>query len=144
MSVRIAKLRRERFGGRDADLGSGVHVNAAIAFARDGAGDVIANSERAMSFAPALAQCAERIGGFAALADREDERVVRHWRIAMAKLARVFDFDWNVGQMLDEIFADHAGVQRGAATGKHDSTDVAQLLRRHVQTAEFGRAFLQI
>ena len=73
------ELRSKRFGGRDADLRSGVHVNAAIALARDRARDVVANPERAITFAPAFAQRAERIGGFTALADGKNEGVVRSW-----------------------------------------------------------------
>ena len=49
-------LRSERFCRGDADLRPGVHVNAAVAFARDRARDVVANAERAITFAPALAQ----------------------------------------------------------------------------------------
>src|ERR1051325_7815490 len=41
------KLRGKRFGGRHADLGSGVHVNAAVALARDRACDVVTNAQSA-------------------------------------------------------------------------------------------------
>ena len=92
-------LRRERFRRRDANLRSGMHVNAAIALARDRAGDVVANSERAITFASAFAQRAECVRGFAALADGENERVASHRRVAMAKLARVFDFGWECGRV---------------------------------------------
>src|SRR2546423_811017 len=37
-------LRRERFRGGDADLGAGVHGNAAVALARNCAGDVVADA----------------------------------------------------------------------------------------------------
>ena len=120
-------LRGERFGRGHADLRAGVHVNAAVALARDGAGDVVANAEGAIALALAFAQRAERVGGFAALADGEDERVARHRRIAVAELAGVFDFGRNVGELLDEVFADHRRVQRGAAAGENDAADVAQL-----------------
>ena len=43
----------------------------------------------------------------------------------------------------DQIFADHRGVQRGAATGENDPADIAQLRRRHVQSAELGGALFQ-
>ena len=95
-------LRGERFRRRDADLRAGVHVNAAIAFARDRAGDVVANAEGAIAFAPAFAQRAERVGRLAALADREDEGVARHRRVAVAKLAGVFHFRRNLGELLDQ------------------------------------------
>ena len=69
-------LRSERFGRGDADLRPGVHVNAAVALAGDGAGDVVANAEGAVPLALALAQGGQGVGGFAALADDEDERVL--------------------------------------------------------------------
>ena len=59
----------------------------------------------------------------------------------MAKLARVFDLGWNIGQLFDHVFSHSAGVQRGAAPGEDDAPDIAQLARRHVQAAELGRAF---
>ena len=40
-----------------------------------------------------------------------------------------------------QVFADHAGVQRGAAAGQNDAADVAQLRRGHVQAAQLGGAF---
>ena len=94
-----------------------MHVDTAVALARDRARDVVANPERAITLAPAFAQRAERVGGFAALADREDERIARHRRVAMAKLAGVFHFGRDLGELLDQIFADHRSMQRGAASG---------------------------
>ncbi len=120
------KLRRKRFRSCDADLRPGVHVNSPIAFASDCARDVVTNSQCAKTFAPAFTQRAERIRGFAALADGENQRLRSHRRIAMAKLARVFDFCWNVGKSLDQIFADPAGMKRRATAGKNDTADIAQ------------------
>ena len=140
----MTSLRRERFRGRDADLRPGVHVNAPVAFARDCARDVIANSQCAKTFAPAFTQRAERIRGFAALADGENQRLRSHRRVAMAKLARVFDFCWKVGKSLDQIFADPAGVKRRAAARKNDTADVAQLGRCHVQATQLCGAFIRV
>ena len=100
------QLRSKRFRGRDPDLRSGVHINATVAFARDRARDIVADSQCAKTFAPAFTQCAERVRSFAALADGEHERLWRHRRIAMAKLTREFDFGGNIRQPLDQIFAD--------------------------------------
>ena len=41
----------------------------------------------------------------------------------MAELACVFDFGWNAGKSLDQIFADHSGVERGATAHKNDTAD---------------------
>ena len=121
------KLRRKRFRRRDANFRPGVHVNSSIAFARDCARDVVTNSQGAKTFAPAFTQRAEGVRGFAALADGENERLRSHRRVAMAKLARVFDFGWDVGKSLDQIFADHAGMKRRATACKDDTADIAKL-----------------
>src|SRR5215831_19714871 len=104
-----------------------MHVNAAVAFARDGACDVVANSKRAKTFSSALAQCAERVGSFAALANCEHQRLKRHRRVAMAKLAGVIHLGWNARHSLNQILADPRRVKCSAASGENDSPDIAQL-----------------
>ena len=88
-----------------------MHVDAPIAFPPHRAGDVVADSKRAKSFALAFAQRAEGIGCFAALADGEDERIAAHRGVAMAKLAGVFHFHRNIGQLLDQVFAYQRSMQ---------------------------------
>src|SRR5438132_1517011 len=106
------------------------------AFESNRACDVVANSQGAKTFAPALTQGAERVRSFTALAYGKDQRLRRHGCVAMPKLTGVIDFRGNVRQSLDQIFADSCGVQRSATAGKNDSADVAQLCRRHVQAAQ--------
>ena len=135
-------LRGERFRRGDADLRSGVHVNAAVAFARDRAGDVVADAERAKSFALAFAQGAQRVGGLAALADGENERVAAHRRVAMAKLAGVFHFHRNVRELFDEIFARPSRRvmrcrSRSARRGRHRAIPPRVMFK----SAELGGAF---
>src|SRR4029450_4940051 len=67
------QLRSKGLRGRDSDLRSGVHINATVAFARNRARDVVANSQGAHTFAPAFTQSAECIRSFAALADGEHQ-----------------------------------------------------------------------
>ena len=102
-----------------------MHVNPAVALARNRARDVVANSQGAKTFAPAFAQCTERVRGLAALADGEYQRLGSHRRVAMAKLAGVIDFCRDIRQPLDQIFADSAGMQRRAATGENDASYIA-------------------
>src|SRR5882757_2088616 len=66
------ELRRKRLRGRHTNLRPRMHVNAAVAFTRDRTRNVVANAKGAETFAPALAQCAERVCSFAALANGED------------------------------------------------------------------------
>ena len=86
-------LRGEGFGGGDADLRAGVHVDAAVVLAGDGAGDVVANAEGAVALALALAHGGQGIGGLAALADDEDQRVLVHRHVAVAEFAGELDLD---------------------------------------------------
>src|SRR6266511_1154903 len=111
------ELRRKRFGGRNTDFGSGVHVNSAVALTRDRARDVVTDSQSAKAFALAFAQCAQCIRGFTALADGEHKCLRSHGRIAMAELAGVFDFGWNARKSLNQIFTDSAGMKCRAAAG---------------------------
>ena len=133
----MVDLRSERFRRRDADLRPGMHVNAAVALARDRAGDVVANAERAITFAPAFAQRAERVGGFSALTDGENERVARHRCVAMTKLAGVFHFSRNLASCSIKIFADHRRHaarcrSRSARRGRHRATAPASCSIRPV------------
>ena len=112
-----------------------MHVNSAVAFTRNCARDVVANSQRAKAFAAAFTQCPKRIRSFAALADRENQGLRSHGRVAVAKLTREINFSRDVRQALDQIFADSGGVQRGATAGENDPPYIAKFRRGHVQAA---------
>ena len=43
----------------------------------------------------------------------------------MAKLARVFHFNRDMRELLDQVFADHPGMERGAAAGQNNPADIA-------------------
>ena len=126
-------LRGEALGRGDADLRAGVHVDAAIVLAGDGAGDVVADAQGPVALALALAQCGQRIGGLAALADDKDQRVLVHRHVAVAEFARELDLYGDVRQRFDHVLADHRRVQRRPAPGQHDAVHIAQLRRRHLQ-----------
>src|ERR1700730_18479387 len=102
-----------------------MHVNAAVALPRDRAGDIVANPERAITFATAFAQGAERIGSFTALTDGEHQSVARHRGVAMSKFARMFDFGGDVGELLNQVFAHHPGMKRRSAASQHNAADIA-------------------
>ncbi len=136
-------LRGERLGGGDADLGPGVHVHAAVALARDGAGDVVADAQGAVAFALALAHGRQGIGGLPALADDEDEGIPRHGHVPVAELAGELHLRGKMGERLDEVFAHQRGVVRGAAAAEDDALDAAQLLGRHLEPAEDRGRFLE-
>lgn len=135
------ELRGEGLGGGDTDLGPGVHVDAAVALAGDGAGDVIADAEGAMAFALAFAERGEGVGGFSALADGKDEGVFVHRHVPVAKLTGKLDLGRDVREGLDEVLADHTGVARGAAPGEDDAVDLAEFLGGHVEPTEAAGGF---
>ena len=92
-----------------------MHIDAAVALAGDGAGDVIADAEGAVAFAAAFSQGSEGVGGFPALADDKDEGVAGHGEVAVAEFAGEFAFGGDAGEGFDEVFAHHCGVHGGAA-----------------------------
>src|SRR5438067_974634 len=136
-------LRGEGFRRCDADLRTGVHVNAAVALPCNCAGDVIANPQRAKAFAAAFTERTESVSSLAALADCENQCLRRHWCITVAKFAREFDFSGNIRESLNQIFADPSGMQSSATTGENNAPDVTQLRWRHIQAAQLRRAFFQ-
>src|SRR6185312_7656681 len=129
---------------RHANLWPSVHVNSSVAFARNRAGDVVANSQSAKSFPAAFAQSAERVRGFAALTDRENKCLGSHWSVSMAKLAGVFNFGRNAGKSLNQIFAHSSSMKSCAASGKDDTPDVAELWSSHIQAAQLCSRFVRI
>ena len=54
-------------GGGDADFRAGVHVDAAVVFAGDGAADDVDDGEGAVAAAFGFAQGGQGVGGFAGL-----------------------------------------------------------------------------
>ena len=69
-------LRGEGLGARDADFGAGVEVDAAVGFARDGAADGVDDGEGGEPASFGFAECAQGVGGFAGLAEDEDQGAV--------------------------------------------------------------------
>ncbi len=128
-------LADEGFGGGDADLGTGVHVDAAVALAGDGGADVITNAEGAEAFAAGFAHGTEGVCGFATLADGEEEGVAVEGAILKAELAGEVCFCGDEGVVFEHVLADHAGMEGGAAAEDDDALDVTELAGGHIETA---------
>ena len=114
-------LRGEGLSGGDADFGAGVLVDAAVGFAGNGGAHAVVDREGAVAFAFGFAQGGEGVDSFAGLADREDEGVFVERGVAVTEFGSVFDFDWDAGEALDEVFRNEAGMP-GGATGKEKNT----------------------
>ena len=132
------ELGGERFCRRDANLGSGMHVNPPITLARDGAGDIVADPQSAMTLTLAFAQSGQGIRGLSALADDEDECVASHRQVAVSQLACELAFHRNMGKRLDEVLTNHGRMEGSATSAQNDSFDLAKFGIGHFQAAEFG------
>ncbi|MFM1941608.1 MAG: hypothetical protein RI897_590 [Verrucomicrobiota bacterium] len=97
-----------------------------------------------MSAASGFAEAGEGVGGFAGLADDEDERSGFDGGIAVAEFAGVFDFDRDVGEVFDHVFAGEGGVPAGTTGINEDAIHGAELGGGHVEAAEVGRGFLLV
>ena len=121
-----------------------MQVDAAVGFAGDGAADDVDDGQDLVAASARFAQAGQRVGGFAGLADDEDERAGVDGRVAVAEFAGVFDFDRDVREFLDEVFAGERGVPAGAAGGDHNTFDAAEFGVGHVEPAKPGGDFLEI
>jgi len=81
------ELRGEALGGRHADLRSGMGVEGAVRGARDGAVDHVADREHLGSRGARSFDGAERVHGFARLADGDDQVARGENRAPIAHLA---------------------------------------------------------
>ena len=116
-------LGRERLGAGDADLGAGMEVDPAVGLAGDRAADGVDDRQGRVPAALGLAEGAQRVGGLARLAEDEDQRPVVERRVAVAEFAGVLDLDRQVGEPLDQVFADQRRVPARPAGGEDDAAD---------------------
>ena len=72
-------------------------------------------------FSLAFAQGGEGVGGFAGLADGDDDGPLFHQRIAIAEFAGVGAFGDDLGEIFHQIIADQAGMPGGALAGEDES-----------------------
>ena len=129
----------KRLGAGDADLGTGVEIDAAVGLACDGAADGVDDRQRGVPAALRLVERTQGIGRLARLAEHEDQRPIVERGIAIAELAGVFDLDGQMGEPLDQVLADQGRVPARAARRQDDPPHAAELPGRQVQTAELSR-----
>ena len=126
----------KRLGAGDADFGTGVKIDAAVGLAGDRAADGVDDRQRRVSAALGFSQGAQRVGRLARLAEHEDQRLIVERCVAIAEFAGKFDFDGQMRQPLDQVFADERGVPARAARRKHDPPHASQPPSGDVQAAE--------
>ncbi len=105
------ELRGERLGRGHADLRARAREHHELGFAHQRAFGHVADGER-RQIAGLLreAQRGERVGRLARLRDRDEQRILRHHRIAIAVFARDLDRARQLADLLDEIARDDARV----------------------------------
>ena len=123
-------LARERLGGRDADLRTGVQVDAAVVLARDRRAHHVHEAERLRAAALRLAHGRQRVGRFARLRDDDAQRLVGDDRVAVAELRRVLHLAADARMLLDHHLADQRAVPARAARRDDDVVEALAALRR--------------
>ena len=106
----------EGLGRHNGDLGTGVQIDAAAAFARDRAADDVDDAEHPPALALDFLHGRQGVEGLARLADGDIERVALDDGIAVAKLRRGLGVRGNARERLDQMRTDRAGKIRRAAS----------------------------
>ena len=101
-----------------------------VGFAGDGDADDVDDAQRQRALFLRFAQGRERVGGFAGLADRDDDRVLFDERIAIAELAGVRALGDDLREIFHQVIADQRRVPRGALAGEDEAPGLDQLARR--------------
>src|SRR5439155_5993477 len=113
-------------------------VDAAVRLAGDAAAHHVAQRQRRVALALALAQRGQRVGRLARLRDRYHDGVAVDRRVAVAELAGVLYLDRDARELLEQVLAHQRRVVAGAARRQDDPLGAAQLLRVEVEAAEVG------
>src|ERR1017187_6534396 len=109
------QLAGEGFGGRHADLGTGVGDDGPGGFTGDHRSHHVADGQRFGAFAFGFALRRQRVGGFARLRNYHGEGAFEPDGIAIAELAAVIDLDGKPRQLFDHELAGESGVPACAA-----------------------------
>src|SRR5690606_27849889 len=86
----------------------------------------------------------EGVGGFARLGDGDDQVAAADERVAVAELGGLLDFRVDVGEVFECVFADEAGVERGAAADHDNALDFRKVAGRGAHAGEDGGAEVEI
>ena len=121
-------LAREGLGGGDADLGADVDVGTRIGGAGNRRTHHVADAVD--EGPPRLGQFdgSQRVGRFTRLGDGQHDVVRMDDGVAVAEFRSVLHLYLDAAEILEEVFADHAGVPRGAARHADDAAGVQEPL----------------
>lgn len=117
-----------------------MQVDAAPCLARDGGAYDVAQAHHKRTFLIRLAHSGEGIGGFSGLGNGDDQIAAADDGIAVAELCCLLHLGGGIGQILEGIFADQAGVQGSATADEHDAMDLGEVARGAAHAGKHGGA----
>ncbi len=109
------ELSGKSFRGSHANFRPGVRVDGAIGFASEHRANHVADGENFRAFLARFAFGGKSVRGFTRLADGDDQAVLVDDGVAVAILAAVVHFHWDVREPLDHELARESRVPTGAA-----------------------------
>ena len=121
-----------------------MQIDAAAGLAGDGGADDVAETHHEGAFLVGLAHGGQGVGRFAGLGNGDDQIAAAEDRIAVAELGGLLDFGVDVREILERVFADESGVQRGAAADEDHAVELGQFARRGAHAGEHGGAEVEI
>ena len=112
-----------RLGRGHADFWARQQRHDPVGFTRDGRGHHVDQRDHRNEFSPRQTQPGQGVGGFAALADRDDQGAAARHRIAIAILGGDIDFDMDARQVFEVTLAEHRRVPASPAGEKDNVAD---------------------
>ena len=137
------QLGGEGLGGGHPDLRAGVGVERALALARNGRTQHVADGEGPGAPLLRLLHRRQRVGGLARLGDGEHERLLPDHRIPVAELAGQLHVHRQPSELLDHEPAGEPGVPARAAGHHHQPVDLLHPGRVEVHAVEDHVPFLE-
>ncbi len=137
-------LAHEGLGAGDADFWADAEVDAGVGLARDGRAHDVDHAQREGAAVADLAQGCEGVGGLARLADRDDDGAVLDDGVAVTEFAGVLALDRELGEVLEEVLADHAGVQGGPLGADDHAPGADELLLEALEPAQDDAALVEV
>lgn len=95
-------LRGVSLGGSDANLGTGVDVDSAVRFARDGGSDDVDDTDVESSALEAVAHGEDRVGRLSRLGNEDADVVAEDGGLAVEEVGGELDRDGDLGQLLED------------------------------------------
>ena len=117
-------------GGGHGDLRASPGIDHVVGQLGNGAAHHVHDGQHAGPTGLALLHGGDGIRRLAGLRDDHQQGVLIHQGVAVAQLGSQVGLHRNTAQLLDDVFAHTAGIERRAAGGDHNFVDLLQVLIR--------------